>query len=86
MRERLHVIRAEEEARYERARIERQHLTRVERPPIIEQALASAQKDIQTRTSEATQLTPAERAQPCAESSALCVGVVNLFRWIARVA
>ncbi len=63
LRERLRVIRAEEEARYERARIERQHLTRVERAPTIEQALASAQKDIQARIGEATQFTPAERAR-----------------------
>lgn len=63
VRERLQVIRKSEEARYERARIERQHLTRVERPPTIEQALASAQKEIQARIGEATQFTPAERVQ-----------------------
>ena len=37
VRERLKVIRAEEEARYERARVERGQLTRVEKPPTIEQ-------------------------------------------------
>ncbi len=63
VRERLYVIRAELEARYEHARIERQGLTRIERPPTIEQALASARKEIQARISEATQFTPAERAQ-----------------------
>ncbi len=63
VRERLHVIRAEVEARYEHARIERQGLTRVERPPAIEQALASARKEIQARVTEATQFTQAERAQ-----------------------
>ncbi len=63
VRERLHVICAEEEARYEHARIERQGLTRVERPSTIEQALASARKEIQARVSEATQFTLAERAQ-----------------------
>ena len=63
VRERLHAIRAEVEARYEHARIERQGLTRVERPPTIEQALASAGKEIQSRVSEATQFTLAERAQ-----------------------
>ncbi len=63
VRQRLHVIRAEEEARYERARMQRQHLTRIDRPPTIEQALASARKEIRARVSEATQFTPAERAQ-----------------------
>ncbi|HYL27801.1 MAG TPA: relaxase/mobilization nuclease domain-containing protein [Candidatus Nitrosotalea sp.] len=63
VRERLHVIRAHEEARYEQARIERQHLTRIERPPTIEQALASARKEIEARVGELTQFTPAERAQ-----------------------
>jgi hypothetical protein len=62
-RERLKVIRAAEEARYERARVERAHLTRVDKPPTIEQALAWAQKEIQTRIGEATQFTPAERVQ-----------------------
>ncbi len=63
VRERLHVIRAEVEARYERARTERQLLTRVERPPTIEQALALAQKEIQAKIGEATQFTHAERVQ-----------------------
>ncbi len=63
VRERLHVIRAEVEARNEHARVERQHLTRVERPPTIEQALASARKEIQAHIGEATQFTAAERAQ-----------------------
>jgi hypothetical protein len=63
IRERLHVIRAEEEARCERVRVERAQLTRLEKPPTIEQALASARKEIQARVGEATQFTPAERAQ-----------------------
>lgn len=63
VRQRLQVIRASEEARYERTRVERQHLTRVERPPTIEQTLASEQKEIQARIGEAMQFTPAERAQ-----------------------
>jgi Relaxase/Mobilisation nuclease domain len=62
MRERLKVIRAAEEARCERARVERSQLTRVQEPPTVEQALASARKEIQARVSEATQFTPAERA------------------------
>ncbi len=63
VRERLRVIRAEEEARYEHARIERAHLTRVEKPLTVEQALASARKGIEARAGAATQFTPAERAQ-----------------------
>ncbi|HZY97738.1 MAG TPA: relaxase/mobilization nuclease domain-containing protein [Candidatus Cybelea sp.] len=62
IRERMKAIRAAEEARCERARVERAQLTRVDKPPTIEQALASARKEIQTRVSEATQFTPAERA------------------------
>ncbi len=73
VRERLHVIRAEVEARYEYARIERRGLTRVERPPAIEQALASARTEIQARVSEATQFTPAERvtARAAGEGAAI---------------
>ena len=63
VRERLNIIGAEEEACYEQAQVERQRLARVERPPTIEQALASARKEIQTRIGEATQFTPAQRAQ-----------------------
>lgn len=62
IRERLKVIRAAEEARCERARVERANLTRVDKPPTIEQALASARKEIQAHVSEATQFTQAERA------------------------
>jgi len=60
MRERLHVIRAEEEARYEHARVERSHLPRIVRPPTIEQALSSARNEVQARAGEATQFTSAE--------------------------
>jgi hypothetical protein len=63
IRDRLNVIRAKEEARYEHAHVERSNLTRIDPPPTIEQALASARKEIQARTSEATQFTPAERAR-----------------------
>jgi hypothetical protein len=63
VRERLKVIRAAEEARCERARVERANLARVDKPPTIEQARASARKEIQARASEVTQFTPAERAQ-----------------------
>jgi Relaxase/Mobilisation nuclease domain len=62
VRERLTMIRAEEEARRERARVERAQLMRVEKPPTIEQVFAEARNEIQTRVGEATQFTPAERA------------------------
>jgi hypothetical protein len=63
LRERLRVIRAGEEARYEHARVERQHLTRIAPPPTIDEALASARKEIRERASEATNFIRAERAQ-----------------------
>lgn len=63
VRERLGIIRAEEQNRYERARVERANLTRRDRPPTIEQALASARKEIQARVSQTTQFTPAEHGQ-----------------------
>jgi hypothetical protein len=63
VRERLKVIRAEEEARHERARVERAHLPRIVRPPTVEQALASARSEVQAHVREATQFTPTERAQ-----------------------
>ena len=63
VRERLYVICAELEARCEHARTERQGLSRIERPPTIEQALASARKEIKAHIGEATQLTRGERVQ-----------------------
>ncbi|HEY6449538.1 MAG TPA: hypothetical protein VIX60_02540, partial [Candidatus Cybelea sp.] len=63
VRERLRVIRAAEEARYEHARVERQRLTRLGRPPTIEEALAAERGRIQERVGGATQFTQAERAQ-----------------------
>jgi hypothetical protein len=63
VRERLRAIRAEDEARYERARVERAQLTRVDKPPTVERAVASAQKGIEAHVSEATQFTPAELVQ-----------------------
>ncbi len=63
MRQRLNVIRAEEEARCKRARVERAQLTRVGKPPTVERTVASAQKEIEALVSEATQFTPAQRVQ-----------------------
>ena len=63
MRERLHFIRAEVEDRYEHARIERPGL---DPPRAAAHDRAGARvggKEIQARASEATQFTPAERAQ-----------------------
>ncbi len=60
---RLNVIRAEEEGRYQRARLERQHLQHVERPPTLDEALAIERRRIQERAAEATGHTDAERAR-----------------------
>jgi hypothetical protein len=63
VRERLQVIRAGEEGRYENARDERRHLTHIEPAPTIEEALASERGLIQGRVGGATQFTQAERAE-----------------------
>ena len=62
VRLRFNVIRAEEEGRYQRARLERQHLEHVERPPTLDQALAAERRRIQERTVAATRHTDAENA------------------------
>jgi hypothetical protein len=63
IRLRLNVIRAEEEGRYQRARLERQHLQHVERPPSFDQALATERQRIHERAAEATRYTDAERVR-----------------------
>ena len=63
VRLRLNVIRVEEEARYERARVEREHLHRVERPPTLDEALATERRRIQARTAETTRYRDAERVR-----------------------
>jgi hypothetical protein len=63
LRERVKVIRAEGETRYKRARAERAGLPRINRPPTIEQALASARNEIRAHVNEATQFTSAEHAK-----------------------
>jgi Relaxase/Mobilisation nuclease domain len=63
IRLRLNVIPVEEEGRYQRARLERQHLQHVERPPTLDDALAHERRRIQARTAEATRYTDAERAR-----------------------
>ena len=63
IRLRLNVIRAEEDGRYQRARLERQHLQHVERPPSLDEALATERQRIQERAAEATRYTDAERVR-----------------------
>ena len=63
VRLRLNVIRAEEEGRYQRARLERQHLEHVERPPTLDEALVAERRRIQERAAEATRYTDAERVR-----------------------
>jgi hypothetical protein len=63
IRLRLNVIRAEEDGRYQRARLERQHLEHVEHPPTLEGALAIERQRIHERAAEATLYTDAERVR-----------------------
>ncbi|MGA9018347.1 MAG: hypothetical protein WB438_05380, partial [Candidatus Cybelea sp.] len=63
IRLRLNVIRAEEDGRYQRARLERQHLQHVERPPSFDEVLAAERQRIQERAVEATRYTDTERVR-----------------------
>ena len=63
VRLRLNVIRAEEDGRYQRARLERQHLQHVERPPCFDEALATERQRIHERAAEAARYTDAERVR-----------------------
>jgi hypothetical protein len=63
IRLRVNVIRAEEDGRYQRARLEREHLQRVERPPTLDEALGTERRRIQERAAEATRYTDAERVR-----------------------
>jgi Relaxase/Mobilisation nuclease domain len=63
IRLRLNVIRAEEDGRYQRARLERQHLQHIERPPSFDEALATERQRIHERAAEATRYTDAERVR-----------------------
>ena len=63
IRLRLNVIRAEEDGRYQRARLEREHLQHVERPPTLDEALGTERRRIQERVAEATRYTDAERVR-----------------------
>lgn len=63
VRARLDVIRAEEEARYERARAERERLQRVARPTGLDEVLAIERRRIEALTTDATDFTAQERAR-----------------------
>ena len=63
IRLRLNVIRAEEDGRYQRARLERQHLEHIKRPPTLDEALATERQRIQERAAAATRFTDAERVR-----------------------
>ncbi len=60
VRLRLNAIRAEEDGRYQRARMERQHLQHMERPPSLDEALAAERRRLHDRTENATRYTDAE--------------------------
>ena len=63
VRLRLDVIRAEEEARYERARGQRERLQRVAQPAKLDDVLAAERKRIEKQVADTTQFTEAERAR-----------------------
>ncbi len=63
VRLRLNVIRAEEERRFQRARVERRGLEHIERPPTLEEAVATERRRIQERAAEATRYIDVERAR-----------------------
>ncbi|MGA7092644.1 MAG: hypothetical protein WBX23_01300, partial [Candidatus Cybelea sp.] len=63
VRLRLNVIRAEEEGRYQRARVERRHLEHIERPPTLDEAVAVERRRIQERAAATTRYTDMERAR-----------------------
>lgn len=63
VRLRLDVIRAEEEARYERARAQRERLPRLAQPAKLNDILAAERRRIEKQVADATQFTEAERAR-----------------------
>jgi hypothetical protein len=63
IRLRLNVLRAEEQGRYQRARLDRQHLHHVDRPPALDEALGTERRRIQERIADATRYTNAERVR-----------------------
>ena len=63
VRLRLNVIRAEEEGRFQRARVERRHLEHIERPPTLDEAVATERRRVRERAAATTRYTDAERAR-----------------------
>ncbi|MGB8907140.1 MAG: relaxase/mobilization nuclease domain-containing protein [Candidatus Cybelea sp.] len=63
VRLRLNVIRAEEEGRHQRARVERRHLEHIERPPTLDEAVVVERRRIQERAAATTRYTDVERAR-----------------------
>jgi hypothetical protein len=63
VRLRLDVIRAEEEARYERARGQRERLQRLAQPAKLDDVLAAELKRTEKQVADRTQFTEAERAR-----------------------
>jgi hypothetical protein len=61
VRARLATIRAEEEARFDRARAERERLPRVAQPATLDDVLAMERKRIEKKTTEEVQFTEVER-------------------------
>ncbi len=63
VRLRLNVIRAEEEGRFQRARVERRHLEHIERPPTLDEAVAAERRRVQERAAATTRYSDVERAR-----------------------
>ena len=63
VRLRLNVIRAEEDGRFQRARVERRHLEHIERPPTLDEAVAIERRRIQERAAATSRFTDVERAR-----------------------
>jgi hypothetical protein len=61
VRARLAVIRAEEESRHQRACVEREQLTRVGRPPALDEVLTAERKRLEKQIVDATRLSAPER-------------------------
>jgi len=63
VRARIEIIRAQEEARYERSRAERASLQRVAQPASLDDLLAVERKRIQEQVANATEFTDVERVR-----------------------
>lgn len=63
VRAQLDIVKTEAEARYERARADREQLPRLQKPASLDRALEAERRRIENETRDGTQLTEAERAQ-----------------------